>query len=218
MTVVSVASDFEIGPILQALNLTSIGLFAATGALAAARKHQTLTTMAFFGLLAGLGGGTVRDIIINAPVFWIDQNHMALVVLGSALAVWFIPSHWWRDNILLWFDAVGLATYAVYGAARALEYSVDPMPAILMGTVTACAGGIIRDIILGEQSIILGKELYVTCAFVASAMFVLLDMAGLPTPLTATLASLSGFALRAAAIRFDWSLPSYSGDYASKRN
>lgn len=211
MTVDTITPDFQIGPILNFLNLSSIALFAATGALAAARHHQTIVTFAFFGLITGLGGGTVRDIIIDAPVFWIRDNQMALIALLSALGVWFIPRHWWHENVLVSLDAAGLATYAVYGAARALDFGVDPAPAVFMGVVTASAGGIIRDLIVGQRSIMLGSELYISAGILASAAFVLLDMAGLSTPIAAIIASASGFLLRGAAIRYDLSLPSYRG-------
>jgi uncharacterized membrane protein YeiH len=207
-------AEFEFGPILAFLNIASIALFAASGAVAAARKNQTIVTFAFFGLLTGLGGGTLRDIVIDAPVFWLDKNYMAAVALVSATLVWFVPSRWWRQDVLKWLDAAALAAFAVFGAAKSLQWGVGPMPAVLMGVVTACAGGILRDVVSGEPSIMLGPELYVSCAFLSAAAFVLLETNGIGSPVAAGIAAIAGFSLRAAAIRFNWSLPSYRGDFA----
>ncbi|WP_254503770.1 trimeric intracellular cation channel family protein, partial [Salmonella enterica] len=78
--------------------------------------------------------------------------------------IWVTPERWWRDSALAWFDAVGLAAYAVYGAAKAIGYGIPPIPAAVMGVVTACVGGIIRDVLAGEPSILMRPELYVTAA------------------------------------------------------
>jgi uncharacterized membrane protein YeiH len=110
---------------------------------------------------------------------------------------------------LLWFDAVGLAAYATYGAAKALNYGVAPVPAFAMGVMTACVGGIIRDVLAGEPSILMRPELYVTAAALAAGLFVGLSLAGVPPLLSAAVAGLAGFALRAAAIARGLKLPAY---------
>ena len=108
-----------------------------------------------------------------------------------------------------WFDAVGLAAYAVFGAAKAIGYGVPPVPAALMGVVTACVGGIIRDVLAAEPSILLRPELYVTAAALAAGSYVALGQFGVPLPVAATAAALAGFALRAAALRWKLALPAY---------
>lgn len=190
-------------------DLAGLAVFAASGALAAARRGQTMVTLAFFALITGVGGGTVRDLLIGAPVFWIVDSRAAAVCLTVALVIWVTPERWWRGAALDWFDAVGLAAYAVYGAAKALGYGVPPVPAILMGVITACVGGIIRDVLAGEPSILMRPELYVTAAALASALFVGLTLAGAGGPIAAITAAGAGFALRAAAIRWQLHLPSY---------
>ena len=89
---------------------------------------------------------------------------------------------------------------------------INPVPAALMGVITACVGGILRDVLAGEPSIILRPEIYVTAAALASGLFVLLKLLGIDTPVAALIAALAGFLLRGAAIRFGWSLPSYRGN------
>jgi uncharacterized membrane protein YeiH len=193
------------------LDLAGLAVFAASGALAAARRGQTVVTLVFFALITGVGGGTVRDLLIGAPVFWIVDSRAATVCLGVALLIWVTPERWWRGAALDWFDAVGLAAYAVYGAAKALGYGVPPVPAFVMGVVSACVGGIIRDVLAGEPSILMRPELYVTAAALSSALFIGLSLLGLPSALAAAVAASAGFALRAAAIRWELRLPAYRG-------
>ncbi|HZV18970.1 MAG TPA: trimeric intracellular cation channel family protein [Sphingobium sp.] len=198
-----------IGSILVALNIVGTLVFAASGALAAARIRQTLVTFAFFALATGVGGGTVRDLLIGAPVFWIHDPLVALVCLGAALAVWITPSRLWSLRALDWLDAVGLAAFAVYGTAKAMSYGVHPLVAALMGVITGCVGGIIRDLLAGEPSILLRPEIYVTAAALSAGLYALLVSANVPTAIAGVLAALAGFVLRALAIARGLALPSY---------
>jgi uncharacterized membrane protein YeiH len=202
-------------PILPAaapwLDLIGIAVFAASGALAAAKRAQTLVTFCFFALITGVGGGTVRDLLIDAPVFWIRDARAAAVCLGMAVVIWVTPERWWRGAALDWFDAIGLAAYAVFGAFKATSYGVPPVPAALMGVVSACVGGIIRDILAGEPSIVMRPEIYVTAAALASSSYVVLDLIGVPTAPAAAIAATAGFLLRAAAIHWHLALPVYGG-------
>ena len=201
------AADFA--PFLVLLDLFGIAVFAASGALAAARQRQTLVTFAFFALVTGTGGGTVRDLLIGAPVFWVGTNATLLICIAAGVAVWFLSRKTIADKALLWFDAIGLAAYATYGAAKALNYGVAPVPAFAMGVMTACVGGIIRDVLANEPSILMRPELYVTAAALASGLFVALSLFGAPATLAALVAGLAGFSLRGAAIARGLSLPAY---------
>ena len=198
-----------IGPLLEILDFAGIAVFALSGALVAAQKRQTLVTFIFFAVVTGVGGGTVRDLLIGAPVFWVQENAILLICIAAALIVWLLPQRIWQGNALLWLDAVGLAAYATFGAAKGLAFGVAPLPAIGMGVLTACMGGIIRDVLAGEPSILMRPELYVTAAALAAALTVVLLMLGVPGSIAGLVAALAGFALRAAAIARGWSLPGY---------
>ncbi len=206
-----IPADLPIGPVLSTLDLAGIGLFAATGAVIAARSQQTLVTFAFFALATGVGGGTVRDLLIGAPVFWVEDSLPLIACLVIALVVWIAPARLWKGKALDWLDAVGMAAYAVFGAAKALGYGVPPVAAVIMGVFTACLGGIIRDVLAGEPSIILRPELYVTAAALAAALFVGLTALGMMLPVAAGIAALAGFGLRALAIWKGLALPVYRG-------
>ncbi|RJF90441.1 trimeric intracellular cation channel family protein [Sphingomonas cavernae] len=193
------------------LDLLGIAVFAASGALAAANKQQTIVTFAFFALVTGVGGGTVRDLLIGAPVFWVHDWRYPAACLATALLIWVTPKHIWRPKALDWFDAVGLAAYAVFGAAKSLSFGISPLPAIMMGVITACVGGIIREILAHEPSILLRPELYVTAAALTAALFVGLVVAGIAYPVAAVVAAVAGFMLRGLAIWKQLALPAYRG-------
>ena len=194
---------------LVLLDYVGIAVFAVSGALLAAEKKQTLVTFAFFAVITGVGGGTVRDLLIGAPVFWVHNNGILLICLGAALGVWLLSTKRVAGLALLWFDAVGVAAYATYGASKALTYGVAPVPAFAMGVMTACVGGIIRDVLANEPSILMRRELYVTAAALAAGLLVILSLAGMPPIVAAAVAGIAGFALRGAAIARGLKLPAY---------
>ena len=198
-----------VGPALEWLDLAGIFVFAASGALLAAAKRQTLVTFIFFAVITGVGGGTVRDLLIGAPVFWISENAVLLICIAAALIVWLLPRRLLQGRLLDWLDAAGLAAYASFGAAKGLAFGVAPIPAIGMGVLTACLGGIVRDVLAGEPSTLMRPELYVTAAALSAALTVLLIGAGLPGAVAGPIAFIAGFALRGAAIVRGWSLPAY---------
>jgi uncharacterized membrane protein YeiH len=198
-----------LGPVLEWLNLAGIAVFALSGALIAAVKRQTLVTFLFFAVVTGVGGGTVRDLLIGAPVFWVHENATLLICFAAALAIWLTPARLWSGKTLLWLDAAGLAAYATFGAAKGLAFGLAPLPAFAMGVLTGCLGGIVRDVLVGEPSVLMRPELYVTVAALSAALFVGMDMAGAPGGIAGPVAALAGFALRGGAILRGWSLPAY---------
>ena len=203
-------------PILDWLDIVGIAIFALSGAVIAAKERQTFVTMAFFALVTGVGGGTVRDLLIGAPVFWITDGWVAPVCLGCAALAWFTPLKWWQGKGFDMADGAGLAAYAVLGSAKAMAYGVPPVPAILMGIITGCVGGIIRDVVAGRPSIIMQPELYVTSAALSASVTIcgaiLAVLVRVPVMWAWGTAFVAGFALRAAAIQFGWGLPSYRAD------
>ena len=195
---------------LVVLDLFGIAVFAISGALLAAEKRQTLVTFIFFAVATGVGGGTLRDLLIGAPVFWVHANATLLICIGAALGVWLVSSKRIAARAIDWFDAAGLAAYATYGSAKALGYGVAPVPAFAMGVLTACFGGIVRAVLAGEPSILMRPERYVTAAALAAGLFVGITLAGAPMGVAAAIAATAGCGLRALAIARGWKLPAYS--------
>lgn len=196
---------------LSGLDYAAVAVFGATGALAAARRKHDIVTFGFFAAVTGVGGGTLRDLMIGAPVFWVGRPGYVIATLAAALAIWVFG--WGRrgERIITWLDALGMAAYAVVGALKALSLGVPGFSAVVMGVLTAAFGGVIRDVLADEPSVLLKRELYVTAALAGATGFVLLDKLGVAV-LPASLAGfLLAFLTRAGAIVFKWTLPGFPG-------
>lgn len=204
----------SVGPEVPALppllDLAGTAVFALTGALVAARLRQTFVTVCFFALVTGVGGGTVRDLLIGVRPFWLGDQWVAGVVLTVALIVWLTPRRWWENRLLEWADAAGLAAYAVLGTAKALAFGVEPLPAAIVGVISGCVGGIIRDLLAGLPSILMRPELYVTAAALGAAVCAFGSLLPVPEESVWAVAALAAFALRGAALAWKLELPPYS--------
>lgn|SRR5690606_11575157 len=192
------------------LDYAGVAVFAATGALAASRKQIDIIGFLFLAGFTGIGGGTVRDLVLGVPVFWV-QNHDYLVVCAAMAILVYAGAHLIesRYKALLWLDAIGLSAYCVFGAWKGLVVTGSGIVAVVMGVLTATFGGILRDQIAGEPSVLMRPEVYVTAAVAGAVTFTVLHIAGLPLLLSATPAFLVAFAIRGGALRYGWSFPPY---------
>ena len=193
------------------LDYAAVAVFAASGALAAARRKHDIVTFGFFAAVTGVGGGTLRDLLIGAPVFWVAQPSYLIACLGAAGAVWAFGFGGHRLKALLWLDALGMAAYAVFGAAKALSLGVHPVSAVVMGVLTATFGGIVRDVLAEEPSVLLRREIYITAAILGAVVFVALVGLKLTFWWAAAIAFTAAFGLRALAMWKHWSLPGFPG-------
>jgi len=192
------------------LDYAGIAVFAATGALAASRKQVDMIGFLFFAAITGIGGGTLRDLILGVPVFWVVNPDYLVICVVTAVIVYF-TAHLFesRYRLLLWLDAVGLAAYCVFGAWKALSVTGSPVIGVVMGVITASFGGILRDQLAGEPSILLQREIYITAALLGASVYTGLAMADLPVMTAALLAAAAAFAIRGGALKFGWSFPPY---------
>jgi uncharacterized membrane protein YeiH len=191
------------------LDYAGVTVFALTGALAAARGRHDIITFWFFAVVTGVGGGTLRDLLIGAPVFWIGDAAYLGIGLAAALIVWFVGERIERAAALIWLDAIGLAAYAVIGAGKALALGVEPLVAIAMGVLTACFGGVIRDVLAEQPSVLLKREIAVSAALAAAGVFVGLSLLQIAPVWAGVAGALVGFGLRAGAIHYGWALPAF---------
>ncbi|AOL23196.1 putative membrane protein YeiH [Erythrobacter litoralis] len=200
-------------PILDILDILGIAVFALSGALIAARERQSFVTMGFFALVTGVGGGTVRDLLIGAPVFWMFDPWVAPVCLSMAVIAWNFPGRIWDGRLFFYADGAGLAAFAVLGTAKALAYGIPPVPALLMGVFTGVAGGIIRDVVAGRPSVIMQPQIYLTAALLASALTAagsfLAETLRFNETIAWAVAFIGGFVVRLGAIQFRWRWPTY---------
>lgn len=196
--------------LLPVIDLMAAAVFAVTGALVASRKQMDIVGFLWLGVVTGVGGGTVRDLLLGVPVFWVRDAAPVVACLATSVAVYFtahlVAS---RYTWIVWLDAVGLALVTVAGTAKGLDAGAGPVVATAMGVITAVVGGIIRDILGHEPSIILRREVYVTASLLGAVAYVV--AAGLD--FGATAAALIGgatvFGVRGLAIVYGWSLPVY---------
>jgi uncharacterized membrane protein YeiH len=206
--------------IAQFLDWFGLCVFALTGALVASRKQMDIVGFALLGSVTGIGGGTIRDVLMGAlPVFWVQKPaYLLTCVLVSCAAFFFAHLVHSRQRLLIWADAVGLALFSVTGADIAQNNGAGAVIAIALGVATATFGGIIRDILSGESPVILRREIYVTASFLGASVFVLLQNLGLPKDAAIISGFFAAFLLRAAAITFNLSLPVFTNRTGSADN
>jgi uncharacterized membrane protein YeiH len=200
-----------VGALLLWLDLAGVAVFAVSGALEAARKQLDLVGFLFVAAVTGIGGGTLRDVLLDrGPVFWVHEPLYLWVTSAAAVATFLIAPHIQRRaTVLLWADALGMAVFCVLSARTALDAGAGPEFAVLMGTMTATFGGLIRDVVCTETPLLLKREIYATAAAAGAALLVAGRALGLPDPLATGLGLALAFAVRALALTWGLSLLVY---------
>lgn len=199
--------------VLTWLDLAGVAVFAVSGALKASQKRMDIFGFLLVGTVTGIGGGTLRDLLLGIrPVFWITEVHYLAICAGAAALTWLIAHKLvgQRQQWLNWADAAGVAAFAVIGAQIALASGTGWAVAVLMGVMTATFGGIVRDVLCAEVPLILQREIYATAAALGAGVYVAALTLGLLPWLAALLAVAAGFSLRAVAILFGLSLPGFA--------
>jgi len=204
---------------MQILDYAGVVVFAITGCLVAARKEVDLIGFGLLAIVTGIGGGTMRDVILDrTPVFWVaNPDYLALCVI-TAILMFIFARHVepWR-KALVWADAVGIAVFTVIGTEAAQAAGAHWSVAVLMGVMTATFGGIIRDLLSHEPTLVMRREVYVTACFAGACVYLgLMRLTG-NTGLAVFLSMMTTFGIRAAAIHFRLSLPGYAYDVGQHR-
>lgn len=195
---------------LQFFDFLGVAVFAVTGAIVASRLKLDILAFVFFASFTGIGGGTLRDLLLGVPVFWVEDQTYLIVCIAVGVLIWF--SAGWIEKLgkpLRWADAVGISAYCVMGAAKTLDVGDVPVVAVMMGITTATFGGIIRDTIAGQPTAIARSEIYLTATFAGAAVYVCLNVAGVPQWPAAIAGFVTAMVLRGGAIQLDWRLPAY---------
>ncbi|WP_255448379.1 trimeric intracellular cation channel family protein [Telmatospirillum sp. J64-1] len=199
--------DFDL--FFLALDYVGVAVFAVSGGLVAARKRMDLVGFAVLGCAAGIGGGTLRDLVLGVrPVFWVFEPAYILICVAASCATFFWASHIAsRMKALLWADAIGLGVFTVIGCEKAMALGAPPVIAVVTGIMTASFGGLIRDIMAREVPLIFRREIYATAALSGALVYVLLHEYHLPKPSIVGSAFLTTFLVRALAITRGLALP-----------
>ena len=193
-------------------------VFAVSGALVASRKGMDVMGFMWLAVITGVGGGTVRDLILDVPVFWVRNPIHVSACLVTAVVMHFVaPRVESRYQTLLWFDAFGLALVTVAGTVKALDVGSPALVAIAMGAVTGSVGGIIRDTLGHVPSILLRHEIYITASVLGACTYAGLNGLGVARAAAMTAGFLVTFGVRGLAIRFGWSLPVFRASATRER-
>lgn len=196
---------------LELIDYAGVAVFAASGALAAARKNLDILGVVVIATVTAIGGGTLRDVLLDRVVFWVAHPTYLYVTLASALVTVIYTRRFEPpQRLLAVLDALGLAFFTISGAqiAEGLEHS--GVVVVVMGTLTGVAGGVIRDVLMGEIPFILRKgQLYASAAIAGATAYALLQLA-IDRTVAAGLGMALAAAIRLAAIALDWTLPQVS--------
>jgi uncharacterized membrane protein YeiH len=195
----------------EALYLLGTAVFAITGVLAAARQNMDVMSFVIIGVVTAIGGGTIRDVILDSSAFWLQDTSYLYVAAGAAVVAFFFESRLRETyNVLLYLDALATAMFTVLATERTLRLGFSPGVAVLMGVLTGIGGGLIRDLLTGAPTLLMRRELFMTPIILGGFLYVevrtLLDV---PQQLVALVAIVVITAVRFGAIRWGWAFPDW---------
>ena len=193
--------------ILVLADRIGVFVFALSGGIAAVRKEMDIFGVIVLAFLPAVGGGTLRDILLDVPVFWLEDNISLMLAAAGGLAAFFFYKFIENFRPLRWADAVGLVLFCVTGAQKAafLEHSFVVVP--IMGVMTASAGGLIRDVVANQDPLLLKEDIYATAALLGALVYAVLWFLGVSSPIAFAAGFVAAFVLRALAIVFKLKAP-----------
>ncbi len=198
--------------LLRILDLAGVGVFAISGALAAGRKSLDLLGVVVIAIVTAIGGGTLRDLLLDRPIFWVlDPVYLTVIIAAALFTVLYVRYRRAPEQALQAADALGLALFTISGA-RIAEAAAHPgLIVVVMGTITGVFGGVLRDVLCAEIPMILRKgSIYATAAIAGASLYVVMQASGVDRN-TAAMAGMTLIAaLRLAAIYFRLTLPVFS--------
>jgi len=201
---------FHLDDILLLLTVIAVAVSAISAVLIAGQHRFDLFGMSVIALATALGGGSLRDMLLNKPVFWIENQLFLIVALVAGVISFFYARRYnYSLKLFLIPDALGLATFSIAGTLTALSSDAPWLVASFMGVITGVAGGIIRDMMCNEIPIVFKSTLYATVSWLGGLLFIALIHAGLYMSLAAAIAGTAIFLIRMAAIKWDLSLPMF---------
>jgi len=189
---------------IDAVGIFGVVVFAVSGALAAGRHRMDPIGFILLGTMTAIGGGSLRDILLDRPVFWTEAPEQLVISIIAALITYFaVPQSLARRKWIAWSDAAGLAAFAVQGSLIALDQGVSPVVVVVMGMMTATGGGVVRDLLCGDRPMILSGQLYASTALAGSVVLVVLVETGVSNHLAAAIGFLIVLLTRGAALIFN---------------
>lgn len=199
--------------LLFVLNLLGAAVFATSGVLAAGRKNLDLLGVVVVAIVTAIGGGTIRDVLLDRhPIFWFHETeHLVVILAASLLTLLYLRFRRPPERSLMIADALGLALFTVGGTQVAVAAELSGLIAITMGVITGVAGGVVRDILTAEIPLILRRgHLYATASITGATLYLLLISAGVPRPVPTLIGMVSVVVLRFASILWGLQLPVFA--------
>lgn len=195
--------------LLYTLDLLGTAAFAASGALAGVRRNMDLFGVLVLGMVTATGGGTLRDLLLGdtPPFIFKDETYFYLSIIVSLAVFLFHRRMDSLRHLLLYLDALGLGTFVVIGTGKAFDYHLGFVGSVMMGVVTATAGGMMRDVLSSQVPLVLQKEIYASACLIGGTLLYFLHSTPLPSKWSLVLSAVAVIALRLCAIHFNWSLP-----------
>lgn len=197
---------------LHWIDLAGVGVFAIAGTLMAYKKHMDGFGVVVLASVTAVGGGTLRDMILDLPVFWVQDSSFFYVIILAAFStiIWLRTRNTFPLKYLFFADAIGLAFFNVMGLQKALTYGASPLIAIALGTMTGVFGGLIRDVICREIPLVLRGELYATTCVLGGAVYILCMYLNINTPVCMLAGFCVTLSLRLCAMKWNWHLPVFN--------
>lgn len=214
-TLVETANLFRL---VHFFDILAAVVFAVSGSLVASRKGLDVMGFMWFAVITGVGGGTVRDVILNVPVFWVQNPvHVSACLVTAVVMHFAAPLVESRYRTHLWFDAFGLALVSVAGTVKASDVGAPALVAVAMGAVTGAVGGIIRDTLGHVPSVLLSHEIYITASVLGATTYVSCDALGVDRLPAMMAGFVVAFGVRGLAMAFGWSVPVFRASTTYER-
>lgn len=194
------------------IDLAGVAVFAISGTLMAYKKHMDGFGVFVLAAVTAIGGGTLRDMILDLPVFWVKDPSFFYVILTAAIVtiIWLRKSQTFPLQYLFVADAFGLAFFNIMGLQKALAYGASPFVAIALGTMTGVFGGLIRDVICREIPLVLKGELYATTCVIGGAVYVLGVTLNINNDICMAAGLSTTLVVRLLAMKWHWHLPVFA--------
>jgi uncharacterized membrane protein YeiH len=193
---------------LYELQMIGTAVFAVTGVLAVNRRGLDVFGAVVLGCVTSLGGGTIRDVVIGAPVFWLhDLNYVWVAVAAAAIAFFAIRSFASTYTLLLYLDGLGTSMFAVVATEKVMSLALGPVVAVIMGVLTSIGGGLVRDVLAGRPTLLMSREIYATPVLIGCTVYTMLWSMGVEHRAIGVAAGSLIFGIRAAAIRWHIEMP-----------
>jgi uncharacterized membrane protein YeiH len=202
--------DLSLTQTTYVLGQAAVASLAAAAIIEAKRKRFDLFGMVLIAISAALGGGSLRDLLLARPVFWVaDQTYLMTALFAALLTFFSLRRRQAPVRLFLVTDALGLALFTVVGTRVALDLETPWLPASFLGVVTGVMGGILRDVLCNEEPLVFRGRLYATAAWAGARVYVVLVTSGLSGQVSALCAGTTILVVRWAALRWSWQLPSF---------